>query len=257
MAVNRAATPSPAFEMHRRGAAPGGDRRLFLVAGIVFVAIVFAGFARTYYLKGLFGTPALPSLLVHVHGVVMSAWVVLVATQVWLIRSQKVAVHRTLGVAGAWLALLVVVVGFFTALSAGKNGAASFPPNIPRLSFLIVPLVDLVLMVVFVGGAIYYRRRPADHKRLMLLGLINLLPPAIARLPWGSLAALGPLIFFGVPTLFTLFALGFDRRRTGVWNRAFVIGAVVLIASYPVRLVIAGTGTWTRIAEWLTGFALV
>jgi len=51
--------------------------------------IVFAGFARTYYLKELSGTRSL-LLLLHVHGLVMTLWFVLFLAQVRL-----VATHRT------------------------------------------------------------------------------------------------------------------------------------------------------------------
>jgi hypothetical protein len=47
------------------------DHRFFYGVGIAFSILVFAGFARTYYLKGFYGTPPL-SLLVHIHGVVMT-----------------------------------------------------------------------------------------------------------------------------------------------------------------------------------------
>jgi hypothetical protein len=58
------------------------DRRLFLATAILFPLIVLVGFGRTYYLKGLFDTPPLPSGLVHLHGLVMTAWVVLFVVQV-------------------------------------------------------------------------------------------------------------------------------------------------------------------------------
>jgi hypothetical protein len=92
---------------------------------------------------------------------------------------------------------------------------------------------------------------------LMLLAVINLLPPAIARLPIPGLAALGPLFFFGLPTLLALIALGYDRWQSGSFNRVFVIGTVLLIASYPIRMLVAGTDAWMRFAQWLTTFALV
>lgn len=233
------------------------ESRLFLLAATLFVFIVLIGFARTYYLKGLFGTPPLASILVHVHGLVMTAWVALVAIQVWLIRSQRVVVHRKVGLVGACLAVVVVVVGFFTAISAAKNGSASFPPDIPPLAFLAVPLFDLLMMVLFVGAALYYRQHRDTHKRLMLLAVVNLLPPALARVPLPRLVALGPFFFFGVPALFALIALGYDKWRSGRVNRALALGTVLLIASYPVRLMVSGTEAWMRFARWLTTFALV
>ena len=53
----------------------GRDRRLYIWLAVFMPIIVLAGFARSYYLKGFFGFPALPSLLVHLHGVVMTSWV--------------------------------------------------------------------------------------------------------------------------------------------------------------------------------------
>lgn len=234
-----------------------GGRHHFPLTAIFFGALVFAGFARTYYLKGYFGTPALPSLLVHVHGLLMTAWVLLFACQVWLIRSSNVALHMKTGIAGVVLAVVVVVVGFFTAISAAKNGSASTPPNIPPLVFLAVPMFDLLMLVILFGAAIYYRGTPANHKRLMFLAIIDLLPPALGRIPIPALQATGPLFFFGFPTLLILSALVYDRRYKGVWNRAFVIGAVLLIASYPIRVLVAWTPAWIAFAAWLTKFALV
>lgn len=244
------------MEMDQGARQHPNERGLFLTAAVLFALIVVVGFARTYYLKGLFATPPLASLLVHVHGIVMSAWVALFATQVFLIRSHQVGLHKKVGIAGVGLAGVVVVVGFFTAISAAKNGTASFPPNVPRLAFLAVPLFDLLMMVVLVGAATYWRRRPAYHKRLMLLAAINLLPPALARFPVPTLVALGPLFFFGVPTLLTLIALGYDRWRNGTFNGVFALGALLLIASYPIRLIVSGTDAWMRFATWLTTFAI-
>ena len=63
----------------------GKDHRLYILVAVFIPLIVLTGFARTYYLKSFFGTPALPGLLVHLHGIVMTSWVVLFVTQVSLV----------------------------------------------------------------------------------------------------------------------------------------------------------------------------
>lgn len=229
------------------------DRRLFRAAALVFSVIVLAGFARTYYVKGLFDVPPLPSLL-HVHGVLMTAWVALFATQVWFISSKRIRLHQRLGYAGIGLGALIVVVGFATAVRAAKYGFNAAPPGIPPLAFMAVPMFDLLMFVTFFGGAIYYRKQPAEHKRLMLLTAVNFLPPAIARIPIASLLALGPLWFFGLPTVLTLLCLGLDAKRHGRVNWVFLIGTVLLIGSYVVRLMVMTTGPWLNFAAWLVGF---
>ena len=231
------------------------DRRLFAFTAIAFVLFILAGFARTYYLKPYFGGPPLPSLLVHVHGLFMTAWVGLFATQVWLISSRQVAVHQRLGYAGVGLAVLIVATGLVTAMRAGKYGSPSMPPDIPSLAFMAIPLFDLLLFSMLFGAAVYYRKRPAAHKSLMLLTAINFVPPAIARIPIAPLQNLGPLWFFGFPTLLILVCLVIDWRRRRQLNTVFLAGSVLLIVSYPFRLVLMGTGAWMQFALWLTSFA--
>ena len=230
------------------------DRRLFLSAAILFPLLIFIGFAPTYYLKGLFGTRPLPSNLVHLHGLVMTAWVVLFVVQVRLISAKQVRLHQTLGYAGIGLAALILMTGLPTALRAAKFGSTSTPPDVPPLSFLLIPVVDLVMFAMFFGAAIVYRRRPADHKRLMLLTAINFIPPAIARIPIPALQAWGPLWFFGFPTAIALLCVVLDARRHGRVNRMFVLGTVLLLVSYVARIALMGTPAWITVATWLTTF---
>jgi hypothetical protein len=195
---------------------------MFLVAAVLFPLLILAGFSRTYYLRGLFDVPPLPSLIVHLHGLLMTAWVALFVTQVWLISSKRVRVHQRLGFTGIWLAAL------------------------------IVPLLDLVMFTIFFGAAIYYRKRPAEHKRLMLLTAINFLPPALGRIPIASLQAAGPLWFFGFPLALALSCLALDRWHYGRMNRVFVVGIALLSAGYVARLALMGNPTWLALAAALT-----
>lgn len=230
------------------------DRRLFKAAAIVFPLVVVAGFARTYYLRGLFDGPPLPSLIVHLHGLTMTAWVALFITQVSLISAKRVRVHQRLGYMGIGLGALLLPIGFVTAARAAKYGSASTPPGVDQLGFMIVPLFDLIMFTIFFGAAIYYRKRPAQHKMLMLLTAINFLPPAIARIPIAPLRALGPLWFFGLPTVLVLACIGVDRWRFGRFNLVFVAGALLLIVSYVTRLSLMNNPGWLRAAGWLTSF---
>lgn len=117
---------------------------------------------------------------------------------------------------------------------------------------MVVPIFDLIVFAILFGAAIYYRRRPDNHKRLMLLTVLNFLPPALGRLPIASLQQLGPLLFFGVPDVLALILLVYDTWRNRRLNRAFAIGTAVLILSHPLRLMLSGTGAWMQFAVWVT-----
>lgn len=226
----------------------GRDRRLYTWMTVFIPIIVLAGFARTYYLKGFFGTPALPGLLVHLHGIVMTSWVALFVTQVWLVASRRTRLHQRLGVLGAILAVLVLFVGILTAISAAARGAS---PGPPPLQFLVIPLGDMLVFAVLIGTALYFRRRMEIHKRLMLLAAVNLLTPAIARIPLHFIEIGGPLVFFGLTDLCVLGGVAFDTVKHRRLHPAFLWGTLLVVASQPLRLLLAGTDVWMRFASWL------
>jgi len=231
------------------------ERRLFAAVAFVFVLIMIVGFARTYYLKFAFGTPPLPGLLVHAHGLLMTAWIVFFIAQVWLIRSKRHAVHMRNGMIGIALGTAIFFVGFFTAVAAAKNGSNSTPPGIPPLAFLVVPIFDILLFALFFGAAIYYRKHPANHKRLLLLTVLNFLPPGIGRFPFEPFISGGPLMFFGIPAGLAIGLLIYDTWRNKKLNKVFLVGSIILIASYPLRIMLSTTDAWMRFAAWLTTWA--
>jgi hypothetical protein len=235
----------------RASSGPAFDRRLYGAAAVIFVLLVFAGFARTYYLKALFASPPLPSTVVHVHGVVMTAWVVFFLAQVGLVSARRVRVHQALGYAGTGLALLVVAVGVRTALDAARHGSASTPTGFSQPTFSIVPLGDIVLFALFFGGALRYRRNPPRHKRLMLLTAVNFLPPALGRLP-SVLVQAHPVAFgIGVPVGLALALLALDTWRYRRVDPVFLAATLVFVASFPARIAFMATPAWASASAWL------
>ena len=227
------------------------DRRLSMWVAALVPVIVLIGFARTYYLKGFFGNPPLPGLLVHLHGLVMTTWVVLFVTQVSLVAKGRTRTHQRLGILGAVLAVLLFIVGILTGIAGAARGAT---PGPPALQFLVIPLGDMLVFAILVGTALYFRRSRLDvHKRLMLLAAVNLLAPAIARIPLHFIATGGALAFFGLTDLCLLACVGFDTIRNRRLHPAFLWGTLFIVAFQPLRLMLAGTDVWMRFATMLVG----
>ena len=226
------------------------DRRLYILAAILTPLIVLAGFARTYYLKPFFNTPDLAGRIVHLHGIVMTAWVLLFITQISLVATRRTKIHKRLGVLGGVLAALVVIVGVLTALYAAARDAS---PGPPALSFLIIPLGDMLIFSILIGLALYFRRKLDVHKRLMLLAAINLLTPAIARIPLDFIINGGPLVFFGLTDLCLLACVAFDTFKHRSLHPVFLWGTVFVIAMQPLRLLLSGTDDWMGFAAALVG----
>lgn len=243
------ATITEQIPLKRVSAIRTRDRRLAVVMAVFVPLVVFIGFARSYYLKSLFGFPALPSLLVHVHGLVMTMWVVLFSVQVGLVASHRTRLHMKLGILGSVLALLVFVVGTLTSLAAAARGSAI--PGWEPLRFLVIPLGDMLAFAALVGGAIYYRRKLDVHKRLMLLSALNLLPAAVARIPIDFIQSNGALAFYGLPDLCVVAIVIYDTIKQRRLHPAYLWGGVLLIASHPLRICLASTDVWMGIANTL------
>ncbi|MEO6226617.1 MAG: hypothetical protein ABIO61_02005 [Thermomonas sp.] len=225
------------------------DRPLYRWAPLGAFAIVFAGFARTFYLKEVFGTPPLSGLLM-LHGVLMTAWFVLFIVQTRLVTAGRTDLHRRLGVGGALLALTILIVGPMVAITATKLGHS---PGPPPLVFLVVPLADMVVFALLVGSGLAFRHRSDVHKRLMLLSCVGLLTAAIARIPVDAWHRAGIVAYFSTTILLVLACVAYDTLKHRKLHPAFAWGATLIIVSWPLRLALTTTAIWMAFATWVTG----
>ena len=227
------------------------ERIFYTGMSVAILATVFAGFSRTFYLRPHFPQvqPLVPLLIVH--GIVFSSWIVLLITQTSLVAARRTRTHMKLGIAGGILAASMVVIGTVTAIVRAK-GSVSPIPGVNPLSFLTIPLGDMLVFAILIGAAFYFRRKPDVHKRLMLLATIGILPAAVARLPLDFIQRVGPLAFFGLSDLFIIPCLIYDIATRGRPHRATMIAGALIVISHPLRMVIGGTHAWLVFATWLT-----
>lgn len=226
------------------------ERLFYTGMAVAFMITVFAGFARTFYLRPYFDTrPLIP--LLHLHGFVFTSWLVLLLTQTALVATNRTRIHRRLGIAGGVLAVFMVLIGTTTAIIRAKGVAA--PPGAPSpLALLTIPLGDMLVFAILVGTAFYFRRRVDVHKRLMLLATISILPAAVSRLPFAFMQQFGPLAIFGLSDLFIVPCLIYDFVTRGRPHRATILGGALIVISHPLRLIIGNTHAWLAFATWLT-----
>lgn len=219
-------------------------RSFHLGMSIAFLVTAFAGFAPTYFLRGLSHRPPLRPML-HVHGAAFTAWLVLLVVQATLVRAHRLDWHRRLGVLGAALATAMVPLGVMAALESARLGAAA--GNAKAFRFLVFPLGQVAMFGVLFVAAIWQRRRPEIHRRLIILATTALMPPAIARLIGRS----------GVPALslsmlFVVAAMVHDWRSRGRVHPIYIWAVAAFLASGPLRLALAQSPAWSALARLLT-----
>lgn len=206
-------------------------RKLFtyLLSAVIISAIMFAGFAKNFYLRAWFGTRPITAM-VHVHGLVMTAWILLFLTQTLLVAKGRTDLHRKFGATGAVLAAAVVGLGICTI----SNSILRQHPVAGLKSFALLYVAFDGLSVLLFGGlviaALRCRFRPETHKRLMLMALVSLLPPAYGRFVNYFTRAGVEEIVLGLMCATVAACLAIDSVRHRRLNSAFALaGALVVV----------------------------
>ena len=240
MTVEAPALPRPIGGVH--------DRRFYTGMALVAAAIVFAGFAPTYFLRASYQSTPLPTYL-HVHGFLFTTWIALFIAQTSLVAARQTEVHRRLGWATAALAAIMVVVGT-TAGIVSMRGQVEAGNVDQALAFLTTPLFSMVVFATLVAAAIRLRRDPQTHKRLMLLATISILDAAIARLPFAFLRT-STWSFMAMTDVLVIAAILYDvasRRRV---HPAYLWGGLLIVVVQALRIPVGETETWKTIASAL------
>lgn len=185
-------------------------------------------------------------IAVHVHAAVFVGWMALLSTQVLLVRSGRIALHRRLGQLGAVMTPLMPVAGLWAAwtvdtarIAAGKSGA-----------FLAIQSVSLIIFLPLMTCALASRRDAGTHRRLVLLATAPLVDAGFSRWWHPALRGLIGDDFFGkllgyaagsatIILAIALYDLATRRRIHPVW-----VGAVIFYAIAETCSVWALTSDW-------------
>jgi FtsH-binding integral membrane protein len=223
------------------------DNLFFSISAVLMLLTVFIGFARTYFLAGVFRAH-LPSPIIHVHGAAFSCWIILLVVQTSLVSAHRVDLHRKLGVAGFILACCMVVLGVLAATNSLVRNSA--PAGLDPRTFYMVPVTDILMFATLVAFAFRARRDSASHKRIILLATSGLMIAAFARWPVALLqgkilaATLATYIFLAALVVYDLWSTHRIHRAT-LWAGAF------LVIVQNIRIPIAMTHAWLALAGWI------
>lgn len=227
------------------------DHIFFPAMALLILATVFVGFARSYYLAGVFHAP-LPSFIIHLHGAAFSCWILLLLAQTSLVATGNVGVHRRLGIAGFLLASLMVVLGVLAATDSlvREAGPAGRDPKF----FYIIPLTDMLIFATLIFLAFRNRSNAAAHKRLILIGTIALMIAAVARWPL-ALVHMQPIRATLATYIFLLMLVAYDLWSTRRVHRATLWASAFLIFVQQIRIPIGQTAAWHAFASWVQSIA--
>lgn len=226
------------------------DHVFFSAIALLMLATVFVGFARTYYLAGVFGAP-LPSLIIHLHGAAFSCWILLLVTQTSLVSAGRIDIHRRLGIGGFLLACLMVILGVMAATDSLIRNAG--PAGRDPKFFYIIPLTDMLIFGTLIFFAFRSRSDSAAHKRLIMVATTALLIAAIAR--WPFLGQRNPIKAALLSYFFLLLLVAYDLWSTRRVHRATIWAGAFLIFIQQIRIPIGRSAVWHEFAGWVQSLA--
>lgn len=225
----------------------------FSSMAVLILATVFLGFARSYYLAGVFRAP-LPNLIVHIHGAVFSSWILLLVAQTSLFAAGRIDLHRRLGLLGFVLACLVVFLGLLAATDSLARHFAAGEPGVEARAFYAIPIAEMLIFSTLIYFAFRNRFNPAVHKRLILIATIALLDAAFVRWPihavWWDLR-LAQMCCYSL----LLLLIGYDLWSARKVHRATLWASLFLVVLQQVRIPIGRTVPWQSFATSVQNLA--
>jgi len=236
------------------------ERLFYLFSSCLFLMIVAMGFQRFYLHGRAFGggsiTPQISSLVV-LHGIAMSTWIILLVVQSGLIVGGNRKLHMTLGVGGAVLAGLLVVLGLATAITSVHYNPDGYKDLWGARRFLSFMLTNISGFGILAGIGLTYRRRPEIHRPMMLLATLFVAGPAgLFRIPFISgpiLGAIHTIIAAWTPMLILgVLLVVLKSAMTRSLDRYFAGGFVGIVLACLLQVFVSSTAWWSHVAAWVT-----
>lgn len=237
---------APARRVSRRA-----EHIFYVGMSVVVIAIVFAGFAKTWFLRSYFVNPQPLPLTTIAHGIAFTAWVLLLLVQTTLVAAHRTDIHRKLGWVGAGLAAFMVAIAAKTAVMAVHAAVVCCDAAAAR-GFFIVPVADALVFAVLVGAAVVYRRDTATHKRLMLLATLMILDAATGRWPLRIIQT-RPYAYMVILDAIILAVAAYDTIVRRQLARAYAWGVPLVIGVHIARELIRWTAPWRSFASLFVG----
>lgn len=170
------------------GSAPKKFSAVTVVGIIGLIILIHFGFYHSY-IKHFpqFKSVTVPlfgkidfTWIMHVHGMVMMGWVLLLLIQPILIRQGKTELHKRIGKL-SYLWAPMVVISIFLANKSGYHRTVQSVGENQAVAMLSLTFPGLIFFAALYTLAMMYKKRTDLHMRFMISTAFLLIPPALDR----------------------------------------------------------------------------
>jgi len=226
------------------------ERLFYVIAGSLMLVATAVGF-RAFLAHGKsFGGEMTRQIvpLVVFHGLAMFSWIVLFLAQSIFILNGNRRLHMRIGVIGALLAGVIVILGSATAILSTRYNPESYQLLGGPRFFLAIMLGEMFSFGVLVGVAIIYRRRAEIHRPMMLLASLMIISGSLGRSPYiGQFAIMPPLYVLGPALALGALFLILQWGMTRAFNRWYAVGYSAILIASCIFIGIGHSAMWNQI----------
>jgi len=218
------------------------ERTLYQKSHLYFIAfflLMLAAFWLTYFTRLL----DQDNYRMHLHGVVLILWCLMLITQPYLIRTRQNALHKSVGK----FSYVLVPVMIITTIDL-LHYRLQVNSVLGTMDYFFVALVlnALIAFFIFYGLAIYYRMKPTIHARYMVCTAFPMFTPITDRiifiyfpsmthyLPTIEQNPIAPVVGFAIADLILIGLIIWDWRSHKRWNVFPIALAILLLYHYSV-----------------------
>ena len=242
------------FDFARRHAWDAWFWALLLALALILVVMAFHGPVSARFAGA--SPPASWGLVLHVWS--SAGWLVLLGVQAAFVARGRLRWHRLFGNALLPLAAVVMWSGTMAQVEGDRLRMEAQPE---LLSYTIIPISYLAMFGALAVAAWLARRRPAAHKRLILLATGCLMAGVFIR-------ALGPVLFPSLPSnrltellinyggtlLFILIGISYDLATRGWVHRVYGVAVPLMLVTMIAVLAATRTGWLPEVTRGLIAF---
>ena len=193
------------------------------------------------------------ALRVHVHGIAMFLWLILLMTQATLIRNASRPLHRAIGKA-SYVLFPVIFVSTLSVQHLRLNQKI----DAEQLYFLYVVLSLLSVFALSYALGMWNRKKPALHARYMVCTALALVDPIAGRVVFFHFGIEPPQMQVATYALVDaiLIWLAYADWRSGNGIRVFPAMLAVFVAAQIPTFIFFRMPWWPRFAEWYAALPL-
>jgi len=219
-----------------------------------FLLLAFIAFWPKYFSIILASQP----LLIHAHGISMILWCLSLIIQPYLIKTNRLKIHRMVGKASY---LLVPFFIISTLLLVYSILSPAIRLTSGHYYFFTLVFNALLAFGILYGLAVYHRKESAIHARFMICTVLTMITPVTDRLiyryfrfiieyvPRIDQIPVVPVAGFLLADLILLGLIIYDWRHSK-GNYAFIVALTIMLGYHISVLTFYQYGFWQAFTQW-------